>query len=88
MTHALAGRPAPRESLTNIPALLAAREELIERILKSAEAHALDHAQLVAVSVHATAAAYAEAARVNPRKVGEALQTSIHRYLSELGADR
>ena len=30
--------------------MLAAREEIIERILKSAEAHALDDAELVAAS--------------------------------------
>lgn len=64
--------------------MLAAREEIIERILKSAKSHALDDAELVATCVHATAAALIEVARVTPKQAGEALQTSIRRYVIEI----
>ena len=41
--------------------MLAAREEVIERLRESAELHGLDDAQLVAVGVNAIAAAIATA---------------------------
>ncbi len=64
--------------------MVAAREEIIERILRSAESHALDDAELVATCVHASAAALIEAAGVTPKQAGEALQTSIRRYLVDM----
>jgi len=49
--------------------MLAAREEIIERILRSAEAHALDDAELVAAGIHAVAAALIDD-RTNRRSAG------------------
>ncbi len=44
--------------------MLAAREEVIERLRESAELHGLDDAQLVAVGVNAIAAALIELSKV------------------------
>lgn len=57
--------------------MLAARQEIIERILKSAESHALDDAELFATCIHASAAALMERAGVSAKEAAEALQTSI-----------
>lgn len=65
--------------------MLAAREEIIERILKSAEIHNLDDAELVAASIHAVAAALIEVTGDTPKQAGEALQASVRRYLLEMG---
>ena len=64
--------------------MLAAREEIIERILKSAELHGLDDAQIVAVGVHAIAAALTEVTAITKQQAGEALQAAVHRYRAEL----
>lgn len=52
--------------------MLAAREEIIERIRKSAELHGLDDAQIVAVGVNAIAAALIEVRGVSKREAAEA----------------
>jgi hypothetical protein len=64
--------------------MLAAREEVIARLKKSAEIHQLDEAQLAAVGVHASAAAFMEMAGVTSRQAGEALLTCVRRYLTEI----
>ena len=63
--------------------MLAAREEIMARILKSVELHALSDGELVAVCVHATAAALIDTTHVTPRQAGDAIQTAIGRYLTE-----
>jgi hypothetical protein len=63
--------------------MLAAREEVIARLKKSAEIHQLDEAQLVAVSVHAVAAAHVEATGYTKREVGEAMLVAVKRYIKE-----
>lgn len=65
---------------------LAAREEIIARLLKSAEMHDLDDAQMGAASIHAAAAALIEKTGVSKRQAGEALQTSVRRYLADVNA--
>jgi len=64
--------------------MLAAREEIIQRILKSAEVHSLDDAELAATCIHASAAALIEVAGVPPRRAGETLQTAVRRYLVDM----
>lgn len=66
--------------------MLAAREEIIERILKSMDAHELNDGELVAACIHASAAALVEATGVTQKQAGEALQVSVLRYLAELAA--
>ncbi len=62
--------------------MLAAREEIIERLRKSAELHGLDDAQIVAVGVHAIAAALIELSGVTGQQAGEAIQASVRRYVA------
>lgn len=64
--------------------MLAAREEIIAKILKSADFHALSDGGLVAVCVHATAASLIDTANVSLRQVGDAIQTAVSRYLAEI----
>ncbi len=63
--------------------MLAAREEIMARILKSVELHALSDGELVAVCIHATAASLIDTTHVTPQRADEALQTAIRRYLIE-----
>lgn len=64
--------------------MLAARAEIIARILKSANIHALSDGELVAVCVHATAAALIDTTHVTQRQAGDAIQTAVRRYLNEI----
>ena len=64
--------------------MLAAREEVIERLHKSRELHGLDDAQIVAVGVHAIAAVMIELSGVTGQQAGEAVQVSVRRYLADI----
>lgn len=48
--------------------------------------HDLDDAQMGAASIHAAAAALIEKTGVSKRQAGEALQTSVRRYLADVNA--
>ena len=54
--------------------MLAAREEIMARILKSAELHALSDGELVAACIHAPAASLIDTAHVTKRQAGDAVQ--------------
>jgi hypothetical protein len=64
--------------------MLAAREEIMARILRSAELHALSDGELVAVCIHATAASLIDTTHVTQRQAADALQTAVSRYLAEI----
>lgn len=73
------------ETSDRVARMLAAREEIIERILKRTELHSLDDAELVAAGIHALTAALIEVSGVTPKQAGEALQTAVRGYLIEMG---
>ena len=64
--------------------MLAAREEIIARILKSAELQALNDGELIAVCIHATAASFIDTFDVSPRQASDAIQKAVSRYLAEI----
>jgi energy-converting hydrogenase Eha subunit A len=63
--------------------MLAAREEIIQRIRKSAEMHALNDAQLVAVGVHAIAASLIEVSGITTTQAAGAIQAAANRYAAD-----
>ncbi len=63
--------------------MLAGREKIIERIIKSAKMHELDNVQMGAICIHATSAALLEVSELTPKAAGEALRTSVPRYIAE-----
>lgn len=84
--HSVSSREVEHDASSRGARMLAAREEIIERILKSVESHVLDDAELVATCIHATAAALIEVTGVTSRQAGEALQTSIRRYVIDMAS--
>lgn len=60
--------------------MIAAQQEIISRILKSVELHALGDGELVAACVHATAAALIEATGISRKQVAAALQRRVIGY--------
>lgn len=62
--------------------MLAARNELIDRIERTADAHALTNAELAAVVIHAAAAVLMERTGLPERHAGEALAVAVRRYVA------
>lgn len=62
--------------------MLAARQEVIERLLNSMEAHGLNDGELVATGIFGTAEALIEATDVSRQSAGAALEGAVRAYLA------
>ncbi len=62
--------------------MLAARQEIIERLRNSAEAHSLNDGQLVAAAVFATAEALTELTGVSRQAAGQMLDRAVRGYIA------